>query len=139
MNATPQHEKDALGLWGEDIATHYLKKKGYKIAGRRVKSKYGELDIVAVSNHGVQPELVFVEVKTRRSHDFGGGVAALDQRKRQALCRSARLFLRSMRPPLPPYRFDLIEVIGASDNPSPEITHFERCFSMEKRILSDWF
>jgi len=139
MDTTPQHEKDALGLWGEDIATQHLKKKGYKIAGRRIRTPHGELDIVAVSDHNARPELVFVEVKTRRSRDFGGGIAALDPRKRRALCRSARRFLRGMRPPLPPYRFDLIEVIGTPEmTTKPEINHFERCFSMGQHVVTPW-
>jgi len=115
----------------------YLVGKGYRIAAQRVKCGRGELDIVAVAPGVV--ELVFVEVKTRASHEFGGGVAALTPRKRRALCRSALIFLRRMKPPQPPFRFDLVEIIGNPDDPMPpEINHFERCFGMERNPVVAW-
>ena len=128
---------DILGRWGEAIAADYLVRNGYRIAAQRVRTWRGELDIVAVAPNA--PELVFVEVKTRTSHDFGGGVAALTPRKRHALCRAAIHFLRRMKPPQPPFRFDLIEVIGSPELPTtPEINHFKRCFPMERRIVIPW-
>jgi len=51
----------SLGKLGEDIATRYLKRKGYKIIKRNYRKKWGELDIVAMAPDKV---LVFIEVKT---------------------------------------------------------------------------
>lgn len=57
---------DNVGKFGENYATRYLKKRGYKILARNwynAKGKrLGEIDIVARRNDGV---IVFVEVKTR--------------------------------------------------------------------------
>jgi len=55
-----QNEQQKIGAIGEDIATDYLKKKGYKILARNFKTKWGELDIVAQKNKII----IFVEVKT---------------------------------------------------------------------------
>jgi len=50
-----------VGDKGENIATRFLKKKGYKIVERNYLEKWGEIDIIAISTDRV---LVFVEVKT---------------------------------------------------------------------------
>ncbi|WP_276661388.1 YraN family protein, partial [Syntrophomonas wolfei] len=56
-----------LGLWGEELAAQYLGKKGYKILERNFYTRYGELDLVCEKDDNI----VFVEVKTRRSTRFG--------------------------------------------------------------------
>ncbi len=58
--------KSETGKLGEDLASRYLKGKGYKIIERNYRQPWGELDIVAYSETGV---LVFVEVKTVMSHN----------------------------------------------------------------------
>jgi len=56
------------GIWGENQAEEFLKAKGYKILGQRVRiGDRDELDLVARDGK----ILVFVEVKTRGSQDFG--------------------------------------------------------------------
>ncbi len=50
-----------IGKNGEDIATEYLKKNGYKIIERNFRRPWGEIDIIAREKDGT---LVFVEVKT---------------------------------------------------------------------------
>ncbi len=52
-----------LGRWGEDAAANHLRKKGYKIVARNVRSRLGEIDIVASQGDCI----VFVEVRTRKS------------------------------------------------------------------------
>ena len=53
--------KSETGRLGEDIASEYLKNKGYRVIKRNFREKWGELDIIAKSPDGT---LVFVEVKT---------------------------------------------------------------------------
>lgn len=69
-----------LGKRGEDIAVDYLQKHGYKILQRNFNSYFGEIDIVALDpstdstgslQAGSGQVLVFVEVKTRWSKEFG--------------------------------------------------------------------
>lgn len=52
--------KKIIGRIGEDIATEYLKNKGFEIVERNFSIRYGELDIVAKKDK----KLFFVEVKT---------------------------------------------------------------------------
>ena len=52
-----------LGADGEQAAAEHLARSGYRILERNLRSRFGEIDIVA--QHG--GVLVFVEVRTRRS------------------------------------------------------------------------
>ena len=55
-----------LGQWGENLATEYLRSKGYVIIDRDWRSGHRDLDIIAEDGDVV----VFVEVKTRRNNLF---------------------------------------------------------------------
>ena len=50
-----------LGKRGEEIASDFLKRKGYAILDTNFSSRYGEIDVIA--EH--EDEMIFVEVKTR--------------------------------------------------------------------------
>jgi putative endonuclease len=129
----------SLGLWGEQVAADFLKAHGFRIVGRRVRvGRHDELDLIAVPSGGRVPQLVFVEVKTRRSPDFGGPIAAVNRRKRHALCRAAAHYLRRLPSPGSPFRFDVVEVIGLSDGRPPVIRHTENAFPMEARYVTPW-
>ena len=55
------------GNEGESLAVDYLRKKGYRILERNFRFERGEIDIIAEEND----TLVFVEVKARRSLQYG--------------------------------------------------------------------
>lgn len=56
-----------LGNIGEEIATEFLKAKGYMIIDRNLNLKIGEIDILAKYNES----LILVEVKTGRNGKYG--------------------------------------------------------------------
>ena len=56
-----------LGKRGEDLAVEHLRRQGYRVLERNWRCARGEIDIVATDGSS----LVFVEVKTRSSCDFG--------------------------------------------------------------------
>lgn len=56
-----------LGDWGEDAVGRYLEKQGYRILDRKYRCRWGEIDLVARDGS----DLVFIEVRTRRSKLFG--------------------------------------------------------------------
>jgi len=58
--------RKTLGQWGENTAAEHLKKAGYAIVARNLRSRYGEIDIIAKDGDC----FVFVEVRTRRSRAF---------------------------------------------------------------------
>jgi len=75
-----------LGQSGEDLACRFLKKQGYKILGRNLRYKFGEIDILAEDGE----DIVLVEVKTKTSSDFGQPFEEVDyfkKKKLEQLCR----------------------------------------------------
>src|SRR5687767_13548847 len=80
----------SLGQRGERIAAKFLKRLRYKILHRGYRILGGELDIVAVDDRTV----VFVEVKTRASHDAGHPSEAVDPHKQKQLTQLALAYLR---------------------------------------------
>ena len=99
--------KMALGERGEKFAARYLRRHGYKILVRRFKSRAGEIDIVC--RH--KDWLVFVEVKTRKSMEFGSPSEAVDREKQRHMSRVALDYLRLLNNPRIHFRFDIVEVI----------------------------
>ncbi|MBX3121444.1 MAG: YraN family protein [Nitrospira sp.] len=93
-----------LGDEGEGQAEAYLRRQGYRILGRNVRSPLGELDLIA-DDGGT---LVFVEVKRRRSGAYGGAIEAVDARKRAKLIQLASQYLAQHRLHDRPCRFDVV-------------------------------
>jgi putative endonuclease len=122
------------GLWGEQEAERYLKKKGYRILSRRFRvTARDELDLVARQGE----ILIFVEVKTRKSESFGRPLASVDKRKRHVLCRAAVRYLQKLKHPLT-FRFDVIEVIGEEGQGNPLIRHIENAFTLDTCYILPW-
>ena len=125
------------GAWGERVAADFLENKGYRILGRNVRfGSRCELDLVARSP---APEaLVFVEVKTRRTEEFGRPFSAVDRAKRRALGRAAVRYLRRVKAKPAHVRFDVVEVVGAPDGPPPVVRHVESAFSLGPGYRLPW-
>ena len=77
------------GTKGEDAAAHYLEKKGYEIVKRNYRTSGAEIDLIAKKGD----TLCFVEVKTRKSGDFGLPEEFVDFRKRRQIIRATRVFI----------------------------------------------
>lgn len=101
-----------IGNRGEDLACQYLKKNGYKILEKNFRIKGGEIDIVALDNNF----LVFVEVKTRYSHEFGLPKEAMTPWKIRYLLKTAQFYLVKAKWGEKPYRLDFVGV-DFTDNP----------------------
>jgi putative endonuclease len=91
------------GALAEQWAAQYLQRQGLKPVGRNYRSRFGEIDLVMKDG----ATLVFVEVRLRRSGDFGGAAASIDARKQQRLIRTAQHYLAGLSH-IPPCRFDAV-------------------------------
>jgi len=114
----------SLGQRGEAAAAKYLRRKGYKIVAQSDRGRLGEIDLVAVQGQTV----VFVEVKTRRSHETGHPADAVDEDKQRRLTRLALTYLKTHHLLEYPARFDVIAVTWPEDAKQPVIEHFENAF-----------
>ena len=75
--------------------------------------------------------VAFVEVKTRKSLDFGGPIAQVGWRKKRELIRSAKVWIARHQMPGDTYRFDVIGVILRPQD--ARIQHVENAFLLESR------
>ena len=100
-----------LGWRGEKLAGGFLRKRGYKILMRNyVPRRGGEVDLVCRVRG--KRELVFVEVKTRSSEEFGAPHEAVDWVKRRRVIQAAQEWLELLNQPDVTARFDIVEVLA---------------------------
>lgn len=108
------------GKKGEDLAEAYLKKLGYLILDRNFRLRNGEIDIVCLDKE--KKTLVFVEVKTRSSKEFGTPLDAITWWKLKALVRAAQVYKISHRGLPDLMRIDAVSVQLTSGS-DPVIEH----------------
>src|SRR5437868_46543 len=113
-----------LGRRGEDAAARYLKKLGYVIVARGHRDNIGEIDLIAIDGRTI----VFIEVKTRTSHDAGHPADAVDEKKQQRLTRLALSYMKRHDLLECAARFDVAAVTWPDDNGQPVIEHFQNAF-----------
>ncbi|QYN61328.1 YraN family protein [Bifidobacterium asteroides] len=106
-----------LGRLGEDYACQWLRERNWRILARNWRSRFGELDIIALDPEAT---LVFVEVKTRRTGRFGFPEQAVGPRKQTHLRRAAVQWLISHdRDPGARHRGTRFDVISLSVKSDP--------------------
>lgn len=115
--------RQILGQKGEKQAAKYLKKKGYKLVTANYRCQYGEIDLIARD----ADILIFIEVKTRTSTDFGDPAAAVDYRKQQQISKVAHHYLVTHHNDDVDARFDVISVLSPNGKKT-EIEHITNAF-----------
>lgn len=91
------------GALAEQHAVRYLQQQGLKPVAQNYRSRFGEIDLIMQDG----ATLVFVEVRLRRSANFGGAAASIDARKQQRIIRTAQQYLTGLAH-IPPCRFDAV-------------------------------
>lgn len=102
-----------IGQSYEKVAEDFLVKNDLTLIERNFHSKTGEIDLIMQD----QTNLVFVEVRFRRSTDFGGSEASVSVLKQKHLIRAAQYYLQRRygnRPPI--CRFDVVAISGLNIN-----------------------
>lgn len=107
------NSRNLTGRFGEEVATRYLKRKGYKILERNRHEGHNEIDIIAQT----RKDLVFVEVKTRTLSPEGDlpwgtpiEAVTVGKRKRTRKAAIAYIYRSGGYPKNRQIRFDVIEV-----------------------------
>ena len=95
------------GRAAEDLAERHLRERGLAIVGRNVRSRHGEIDLVARDGATV----VFVEVRLRRPGRFGDAADSITTAKRARLVAAAHEYLARL-PGSPACRFDAVLLDG---------------------------
>jgi putative endonuclease len=103
-----------VGHDAELLARRLLEDAGLVFVAGNVRYKVGELDLVMKD----QRTLVFVEVRARATHGFGGAAGSIDRRKQLRLQRAANRFLLDNfgQKAWPACRFDVIAFEAGTPN-----------------------
>lgn len=114
---------DELGKKGEEIATKYLKEKGYRILARNWFWDRREIDIIAREGN----KIVVVEVKAREGDYFEEPWEAVGSIKIRNIVEVTEAWLIQEKVDLDT-RFDVISIIFSKDG-NYELTHFQDAFT----------
>jgi len=120
---TVRSKPHALGKSGEEIAFSYLKNKKYKIIERSFRFFRGEIDIIAYE----KKTLVFVEVKTRKSKEFGLPEESVTPSKQRQIKRIAQGFLAKNNLKDIECRFDVLS-LSFNEKGNYKIKHIRNAF-----------
>ena len=115
------------GRAGERLAERFLRKKGCRVIRRNCRSSLGEIDLVMRDGD----EVVFVEVKTRTSRQWGEPEDAVTPSKQRKIGREAVRFATRHNLRERPLRFDVVAVL-LEDGAEPEFRHYENAFSLRQ-------
>ena len=114
-----------VGARGERLAADFLEGQGYKILERNFRCREGEIDIVA--QHGEC--LVFVEVRAKKSPDFGAPEESISVFKREKLVSLADAYLQKCDDLPPSWRIDVVAIELAPNNEVLRLGHIENAIS----------
>jgi len=117
--------KYQAGMQAQQLAESHLTGKGYRILERNYRIRTGEVDIIA--RHGNY--VAFVEVKFRRSVDFGYPRESVGVVKQQRIIRTAMHYIATRNINDMDFRFDVIEVLMQGGK--VEINHIENAFDAQ--------
>lgn len=97
------------GQYTENLACRFLEEKGCKLIEKNFNCKVGEIDLIMQDDDS----LIFVEVRYRKSNNFGSGAESITASKQSKLIKTASLYLqRHAKLNKYPARFDVISITG---------------------------
>lgn len=103
--------KRQIGTFYENAACEYLKKQGVCILEQNYRCKIGEIDIIGRQGDCV----IFVEVKYRKSEEFGAPLAVVDVNKQKTICKCAAVYCMR-HPHVTQIRYDVIGITDTQIN-----------------------
>ena len=104
-----RHQHLEQGVAAEQLAARYLESRGLVLIARNQRFKVGEIDVICLDGK----TLVIVEVRQRRSEEFGGALASVTYWKQRKLIRATQCYLQRAREwSHLPLRFDVVAING---------------------------
>ncbi len=116
----------AAGRRGEDLAHRFLRRQGYTIVARNYRLAAGDAEADLIAWEG--DSLVFIEVKSRQTGEYGPPERAIGEEKRAHLLRVAREYTRKSQVPWERVRFDVVTVILSN---TPQLTLFRQALRVQ--------
>lgn len=108
----------------ENYAERYLSKQGLILIERNFHSRQGEIDLIMLDGD----TYVFIEVKYRKSKEFGGAIAAVSASKQKKIkhCITFYLHQSDINEYNTPCRIDVVALEG--DITQPDVTWLKNAF-----------
>jgi len=110
-------ERRIFGNAAEDIAAAFLIERGMTVTHQQYRTRVGEIDVIAQDGD----EIVFVEVKARKTNEFGYPEESVTRQKLNKIMYAGEIFLKTHQLERSRYRIDVI-AIEFYEEP-PKITH----------------
>ena len=114
----------SLGKAGENEARNFLSSLGYTFLDKNWRYGKLELDLIFMD----KKEIVFVEVKTRSSNDFGGAAEAVSHVKKKNMINAAQGWLMAKNLWETPCRFDIVCITKIKD--TFKLVHYKNAFGI---------
>ncbi len=111
-------DRRSLGQRGEDLAVQHLKQVGYTILDRNVRTRYGEIDVVARDGGCI----VFVEVRTV-STGLMTPEESVTMRKQRRVAALGQAYLAQHGLADTDWRADVVAITVSADGNPPQIHH----------------
>ena len=111
-----------VGSYGQKLAERYISDEGFHIIERNFRCRSGEIDLVARDGDYI----VFIEVKYRRSLEYGYPCEAVGYHKQRHIKRVAQYYIMIKNLNNQDFRFDILEIIDNAEN--PEINLIKNAF-----------
>jgi putative endonuclease len=116
--------RKARGRKGEEEAARYLAGQGYCLLERNFRCPHGEMDIIALDGR----TLVFVEVRSRATDNFGLPQESVGRQKQARLRRVARYYLAASGGHRGPVRFDVLAIKYGLNGRVEFLEHIKNAF-----------
>jgi len=115
----------SIGQFAEDQACNYLLRQGLHLIFRNYRCRMGEIDLVFRDERN----LIFVEVRYRKSSLFGSAAETITYRKRARLIKAASHYIQKYHISMA-CRFDVVTITPAADK-KLSITWIKDAFRVE--------
>ncbi|MCJ8345236.1 YraN family protein [bacterium] len=116
------NRRKEFGNWAEEIALSFFLNLGAQLIQKNFQKRGGEIDLILFH----EENLIFVEVRSRKSDQFMDPVFSIDQKKQKKIKHVAQHFYSYEWKEESICRFDVISIIGSKDN--FQIEHIEDAF-----------
>lgn len=117
MRPKRQRAEARSGARGEALAAAFLEARGYRIVGRNLRTRHGEIDLLAQDGS----TWAAVEVKARADHPAPEATVRPEQLQR--IGKSLQSLAHKLRPRPRALRIDIVAIRWL--DPNPEVRHFQ--------------
>lgn len=100
-------DKRVLGKKGEEIASKYLIKSGYKVIEKNYRTKYGEIDLICEK----EDSIIFIEVRTKTNLDYILPEESITSKKIEHLKKSSLEYLSNSNRKYKNIKFEFIGIL----------------------------